>query len=564
MFQKTAFLLIFCLMTTPIFSADKAHTKQPADAVYLNAKIWTGVASAPRAQAIAIRNGRIQAVAADKEQENELLALRGPKTQIIDVGGRFLMPGFNDAHVHMAGAGLEKLDVELVGVHSYEEMLQRIAHTAANTPTGEWLQGRGWDHTKWADQVLPSRAQVDKVGGDHPAFFERVDGHIGVANSLALKAAGITRTTPDPQGGKIDRDANGEATGILRDAAMMLVLSKIPQPSPARLRRGLELALADAARNGITSVQDNSPWAAFLVFEELENEGKLTARVSEWLDFKNDVPLLQTHRAHHPANDPMLHTGMLKGFMDGSLGSRTAAMLAPYSDDPGNRGLPQFQADELNQMASERQFAGFQMGFHAIGDGGAQLALDAFDTAQRYAKTHGAARDFRNRIEHAQVLTVEQMDRMASLKVIASVQPNHLLTDMHWAEQRIGPERAKHSYPWRELQQRGVRLAFGTDYPVEPITPFRGLYAAVTRKDEAGATSYYPDEAISRESALLNYTSGSAYAEFAEREKGTIAPGMLADFVVLDRDLVHCPPEEILKTQVLRAVVGGKTVYEAK
>ncbi|HEX8925370.1 MAG TPA: amidohydrolase family protein, partial [Terriglobales bacterium] len=383
-------------------------------------------------------------------------------------------------------------------------------------------------------------------------------------NSQALQIAGITRTTADPAGGKIDRDVNGEPTGILRDAAMNLVLSKIPPPSPERLRRGLELALADAARSGITSVQDNSPWTAFLVYEDLEHEGKLTARVSEWLNFTDEVSLLQTHRAHHPATDAMLHTGMLKGFMDGSLGSRTAAMLAPYSDDPGNRGLPQFEADKLNQMASERQAAGFQLGFHAIGDGGAQLALDAFDAAQRYATTHGAARDFRNRIEHAQVLTVEQMDRMAALKVIASVQPNHLLTDMHWAEQRIGPERAKHSYPWRELQQRGVRLAFGTDYPVEPITPFRGLYAAVARKDETGKNSYYPDQAISRESALLAYTSGSAYAEFAEREKGTIAPGMLADFVVLDRDLLHCVPEDILKTQVLRTVVGGKIVYETK
>jgi predicted amidohydrolase YtcJ len=311
-------------------------------------------------------------------------------------------------------------------------------------------------------------------------------------------------------------------------------------------------------------VQDNSPWPSFLVFEELENEVKLTARVSEWLNFNDDVALLQTRRVHHTATDAMLHTGMLKAYMDGSLGSRTAAMLTPYSDDPGNRGLPQFETDKLNQMASERQFAGFQLGFHAIGDGGAQLALDAFDAAQRYASTKGRARDFRNRIEHAQVLSVEQMDRMAALKVIASVQPNHLLTDMHWAEQRIGAERAKHSYPWRELQQRGVHLAFGTDYPVEPITPFRGLYAAVTRKDEAGTMSYYTDQAISREAALLAYTSGSAYAEFAEREKGTIVPGMLADFVVLDRDLVHCAPEEILKTQVLRTVVGGKTVYEAK
>ena len=295
----------------------------------------------------------------------------------------------------------------------------------------------------------------------------------------------------------------------------------------------------------------------------MEREGKLTLRISEWLAFDDPVSLLETHRAHHPATDPMLHTAMLKGFMDGSLGSRTAALLAPYSDDPGNSGLARYEQAKLNRMAIERAAAGFQMGFHAIGDRAVQMALDAFAAAEAAARENNQSRDFRFRIEHDQVITPDQFAQYRKLGVIASMQPNHLLTDMNWAMERIGPERAKTSYPWKEFLDSGVPLAFGTDYPVEPITPFRGIYAAVTRMNEAGTKSYFPDQKLTIEQALAAYTTGSAYAQFAEKEKGTLAPGMLADFVVLDRDLTKVAPPEILKTRVLRTVVGGKTVYEA-
>jgi predicted amidohydrolase YtcJ len=264
----------------------------------------------------------------------------------------------------------------------------------------------------------------------------------------------------------------------------------------------------------------------------------------------------------------MLHTGMLKGYMDGSLGSRTAALLAPYSDDPGNSGLPQYQQPELNRMATERLAAGFQLGFHAIGDRAAQMALDAFAAAESGPQGHAApgattARDFRLRIEHDQVIAPNQFAQFKKLGAIASVQPNHLLTDMNWAESRIGPERAKTSYPWKQFADNGVPLAFGTDYPVEPINPFRGIYAAITRKNETGTKEYFPEQKVTIEQALAAYTIGSAYAEFAEKQKGTLAPGMLADFVVLDRDLTSVAPPEILKMHVLRTVVGGKAVYEA-
>jgi hypothetical protein len=294
----------------------------------------------------------------------------------------------------------------------------------------------------------------------------------------------------------------------------------------------------------------------------------LTARISEWLTFDDSIDELNRKRNSHPASDTMLHTGMLKGFMDGSLGSKTAALLEPYSDDPGNSGLPQYEAAKLNAMSKERVLAGYQIGFHAIGDKGVQLALDAFAEAEKAAKEakvkaadSGNSNDYRLRVEHAQVTTPQQILRFKELKVIASMQPSHLLTDMNWAESRLGPQRAEHSYAWAAFLRNGVGLAFGTDYPVEPVTPFRGLYSAVTRMSEDGKKSYYPAQKLNIEQAIAAYTTGAAFAEFAEKQKGKLEPGMLADFVVLDRDITAAPPPKILTTKVLRTVVGGKTVY---
>lgn len=557
-------IAVVILLNLNVLATDPPQkTSEGPDAIFVNGDIYTQ-ASPARVQAIAVRDGRVFGVGSN----DEIRKLKQARTQVVDLGGHFVMPGFNDAHCHLASGGMRQLEVDLTGSKSLAEMQERIAARAKTAKPGEWIAGSGWDHTLWPGQKLPTRQDLDSVTGEHPAAFVRVDGHIAIVNTAALKAAGVTPQTKPPEGGAFDRDAQGELTGIVRESAQDVIRAKIPPPTPAQRRQAAELALANAARWGLTSAQDNSGWEDFLVYEDMEREGKLTLRISEWLRFNDPVELLQKHRAHHSSEDRMLRTGMLKGFMDGSLGSRTAALLAPYSDDPGNSGLPQYQQPDLNRLASERVAAGFQLGFHAIGDRAVQMALDAFAESVRNARERDlpggkSPQTVRFRIEHDQVIAPNQFEQYRKLGVIASMQPNHLLTDMNWAMERLGPDRARTSYPWKQFLDSGVRLAFGTDYPVEPITPFRGIYAAVTRKNEDGTKEYFPEQKLTIDQALAAYTTGSAYAEFAEREKGTLAKGMLADFVVLDRDLTKVSPQEILKTQVLRTVVGGKTVYSA-
>jgi predicted amidohydrolase YtcJ len=467
------------------------------------------------------------------------------------------------------------LTVDLTGVRSLQEFRGKIRARVENAAPTEWIKGSGWDETLWHEKELPTRWDIDEVTTDHPVYLERVDGHIAVANTLALKMARVTVASKDPEGGQIGRDATGTPNGILRETARDAVAGIMPPPTPDQRHQAIEAALQDITRSGITSVQDNSDsengsayWDDFQVFEQLEKEGKLTVRISEWLPFGAPLGELEKRRGAHSPGDNMLHTGMLKGFLDGSLGSHTAALLQPYSDDPKNSGLARYEQAKLNQMSEERLTAGFQIGFHAIGDKAVDMALAAFSEAEKTAhakeiKSADGTANYRLRVEHDQVTNPTQVARFRELKVIASMQPSHLLTDMHWAEARLGPGRAAHSYAWAEFVNHTVPLAFGTDYPVEPVAPFRGLYAAVTRKSEDGKQEYFPAQKLTIEQAIAAYTSGSAFAEFAEKEKGTLAPGMLADFVVLDRDLTSIAPEKILGTQVLRTVVGGKTVYQA-
>jgi predicted amidohydrolase YtcJ len=548
------------------------ETKPKADIIFEHANVYTGVpanvqfSSIVREEAIAVRGDRILAVGKKIDMEK----LKGPQTQVVDLGGHFVMPGFNDAHLHLSDAGMTKLSVDLTGVKSLEELRSRVDKKVGESKAGDWILGSGWDETLWPVKVPPTRWDLDEVSNGHPVFLVRIDGHIAVANTRALQLGSITLASRNPQGGRIDRNENGEPTGILRETAQAAVLEVIPKPSHRLRREGLELALADLAEHGVTSAQDYSPvWEDFQIYEELEKEGKLTARISEWLPFDDPVEELSQKRDSHPQSDLMLHTGMLKGFMDGSLGSHTAALLAPYADDPNNSGLPRYEAAKLNEMTKDRVLAGFQIGFHAIGDKGVQMALDAFAGAEKAAQeAHVRAPDgsneFRLRIEHAQVTTPAQIAQFKALKVIASMQPSHLLTDMRWAQDRLGPKRAATSYAWLAFLNKGVPLAFGTDYPVEPVTPFRGLYAAVTRQSEDGKQEYFPAQRLTLDQAIAAYTAGSAFAEFAEKEKGRLVPGMLADFVVLDRDVTAASPEKILATKVLRTVVGAKTVYEAK
>jgi len=541
--------------------------------IYINARIYEPASTDARAkhcsessdirvtadclESIAVRDDKIAAIGPTKEI---LERYRNKDSRVIDLDGHFVMAGFNDTHVHLASAGFERLNVDLEGVKSLQEMQERIGQRVKTAAAGEWIVGRGWDHTLWEGKQLPTRMDLDLVTAGRPAIFTRVDGHIAVANSAALAAAGINRNTADPPGGRFDRGPGGELTGIARETATDLITSHIPAHTSAERRRALELATDDAIRHGVTSVQDYSTWDDFLAFEQMERDGVLHLRVTEWLSFDDPLDVLEKHRASHPANDPMLHTGFLKGFMDGSLGSRTAALFAPYADDPGNSGIPQYDQQKLNDMTVERAKAGFQIGFHAIGDRAVSMALNAFSAAE----AAGYGKDLRFRIEHAQVTAPGDFERFHELGVIASMQPSHLLSDMRWAEARLGPERTGTSYAWKSFLDHGVVLAFGTDYPVEPVTPFRGIYAAVTRMDEAGTSSYHPEQRLTIEQALHAYTVTAAYAEFAEDQVGKLLPGYLADFVVLDRDITRIPAEQILETKVLRTVVGGKTVWEMK
>jgi predicted amidohydrolase YtcJ len=548
-----------CMIVATLFA--RAIHAQTADLIITNAVIYTGEGLAEghpqTVQAIAVLNGKILAAGTNQE----VLRLKGPNTEVRNLDTLhthvYVFPGFNDAHTHLGEAGMTKTNVDLAGVHSRAEMMGRIADFARNSPPGHWLLGGRWDQTLWPDKSLPTRQQLDEVTAGHPAFLSRVDGHIALANTAALEAAHITGKTTPPEGAAIDLDSSGQPTGILRESAQDLMSKVIPPASNEGRRRGIELAIADALSNGVTSVQDNSDWQDFLIYEQLEKENKLNLRITEWLPFKASLEELQRIRAHHPADDSLLHSGQLKGFMDGSLGSRTAAMKSPYADDPHNTGLPQFTQSELDPMTLERAQAGFQLGFHAIGDEAASMALSAFEQP-------GVPRTARNRIEHAQVVDPADILRFRQLGVIASMQPSHLLTDMNWAEARLGPKRAAYSYAWKAFLDAGVPLAFGTDYPVEAISPFRGLYAAITRMNEAGTRSYYPAQKITHGQALAAYTQGSAYAEFAEKSKGKLLPGYAADFVLIDRDLYSVDPQSLLHANALETFVSGKQVFLAR
>jgi predicted amidohydrolase YtcJ len=549
-----------------------AATGPKADAIYIHANVYTGVpansqfSSIDREEAIAVRGDRILAVG----KNTDIQRFKGPQTQVVDLSGHFVMPGFNDAHLHLADAGLQKLNVDLKGVNSLDEMRERLRAGVEKTKPGEWVLGGGWDETLWAIKSLPSRWDLDAVSMGRPVMLDRVDGHLAVANTRALQLASITLASRDPRGGHIDRDENGQPTGLLRDTAQQAVRAAIPAPSRDKMREDLEAALDDLAAHGVTSAQDYSPaWENFQIYEELEKEGKLTTRISEWLPFDESVEELTRKRDSHPQSDLMLHTGMLKGFMDGSVGGHTAALQEPYADDPSTSGLPRYDVENLNAMAKERVLAGFQLGFHAIGDKGVQMALDAFAQAEKAAreqkvKAANGGDDYRLRVEHAQIATPAEVAEFKQLKVVASMQPSHVLTDMRWSEMRLGSKRTPNTYVWNSFLSKGVTLAFGTDYPVEPVSPFRGLYAAITRKSEDGKQEYFPAQRLTMDQAIAAYTAGSAFAEFEEKEKGKLVAGMLADFVVLDRDVTAVSPEKVLATKVLRTVVGGKTVYEAK
>ncbi len=533
---------------------------QPAASlVLLNGKVWTVNDRQPRAEAVACLGSRIVAVGSN----GEIRKWVGPGTEAIDLGGKLVLPGFNDAHVHFFNGGENLAGVQLRDAKSEDEFRRRIAEFAATQPAGRWITGGGWDHENWTPARLPTRQLIDAASAGHPVFVDRLDGHMALANSAALQLAGITRDTPDPPGGTIVRDAAGEPTGVLKDAAMERMERTIPAPSQDQIADAVRAAMRYAAENGVTSVQDMSAAPAILrVYQTLAAHGELTVRIS------GHQPLATWERLaavglHADFGGEKLHIGGLKGFSDGSLGSTTALFFEPYLDAPNTSGLANSEMIPESKMQSHilgADRAGLQVAIHAIGDKANHLVLGMYEEAER----ENGARDRRFRIEHAQHLLREDIPRFGKLHVIASMQPYHSIDDGRWAEKRIGPERAKTTYAFRTLLDTGAVLAFGSDWPVAPMVPLMGIYAAATRRtlDGKHPDGWVPEQKITVAEAIRAYTMGSAYASFDEKIKGSIEPGKVADMVVVSDDILSMPAVEIEKARVEITVFDGKVVYQ--
>ena len=549
------------LLMTILASAIPIASAQPeATLVLINGKIWTVNEAQPRAEAVACVGSRIVAVGTTADIRKWI----GAKTQVIDLAGRLAVPGFNDAHVHFASGGENLASVQLRDAKSEDEFRARIAAFAAKLPAGRWITGGGWDHENWTPARLPTRQLIDEASAGHPAFVSRLDGHMALANSKALQLAGITRETPDPPGGTIVRDASGEPTGVLKDAAMGRVDRVMPAPSADQIADAVRAAMKYAAENGVTSVQDMSASPEVLrVYQTLLARGELTVRIS------GHQPLATWQRLaavglHAAFGSDKLHIGGLKGFADGSLGSTTALFFEPYLDAPNTSGLAGSEMIPESKMLDNvlgADRAGLQVAIHAIGDKANHIILGMYEEAEH----RDGARDRRFRIEHAQHLRMDDIPRFGKLHVIASMQPYHCIDDGRWAEKRIGPERAKGTYAFRTLLDSGALLAFGSDWDVAPMQPLMGIYAAATRRtlDGKHPDGWVPEQKITVAEAIRAYTMGSAYASFDEKIKGSIEPGKLADIVVLAQDILSVPPVEIEKARVAITIFDGKIVYQS-
>ncbi|HEX7315223.1 MAG TPA: amidohydrolase [Pyrinomonadaceae bacterium] len=549
------------------------QTRRNVSLVLTGGKVFTADARATLAEAVAVEGARIVAVGTSRD-----IAARYTAARTIDLKGRLVTPGFNDAHIHFLGGGLSLLRVNLVGAKTLAEAKARVAARVRELPAGAWVTGRGWDHTLWGG-AWPTKKDLDEVAPANPVILQRVDGHVSWANTLALQKANVTRETRAPQGGEILHDAAGEPTGILKETAGGLVMSVVPQPTRAEQMEALTRALAEARRYGITSVQANDVPSseATPLYRELLKDGKLTVRVAEWQQFERTVEELKRERAEFASHkdDPLrLKLTALKGYVDGTLGSRTSAMLAPFADDPHNSGIPRMPPEQLTKMIVERDAAGLQIALHCIGDRANRMALDGFKAAREKRGPQAGliihvgqtrlAYEPRHRVEHAQVVSPLDFARFRDLGVIASMQPSHAISDKRWAQERLGEYRVLGAYSWHTFMAHGVPVPFGTDWPVEPINPYLGLYAAVTRQSIEGDPSggWWPEERLSIEDAIRNYTAASAYASFDESRKGRIVEGMLADLVVHSKDLLTIAPREILQTEADITVFDGRVVYE--
>jgi predicted amidohydrolase YtcJ len=529
-----------------------------SDLILTDASVWTADPDRPRAEAVAVRDGTIVRVGSAREVRSAV----GPARETIDLKGALVLPGFFDSHTHFLTGGEALSRVQLRDVTSRQEFRARIAAQVKAAGPGEWILQGDWDHQSFSPSELPTKDWIDDLTPANPVFVARFDGHMALANSLALSKAGIGRGTPAPSGGEIVKDpATGDPTGILKDAALDLVDRLVPEPSLNERVRAAEAALRLAAERGITSIHDMSGPSSFEAYQELWRRNALTARLYVYFPI-TEVDRLIEMGLRGPFGDDRLRLAGLKGFVDGSLGSGTAYFFEPYADDPTTRGLlngQMFPEGIMEQRVLKADRAGLPVAVHAIGDRANALLLDIFE---RVLAADGP-RDRRWRIEHAQHLRPGDIVRMAKLGVIGSVQPYHAIDDGRWAEKKIGPERCRTTYAFRSLLDAGVTLALGSDWTVAPLDPLSGIYAAVTRAtlDGRNPGGWHPEQKITVEEAIRGYTMGGAYAEFTEARKGSIKEGKLADLVVLDRDILRESPERIKDARVLLTILGGKVVY---
>ena len=538
-----------------MFGKPLAVAAMVVNIVIVNARVWTGDARRPWADAVAIAGDRISAVGSSAE-----VMKRAGGARVIDARGAMVVPGFTDTHVHFIDGGFRLASVQLRDARTPAEFVARIKAFAATVPAGTWILGGDWDHQNWGGE-LPTRAWLDSVTPEHPVFVTRLDGHMSVANSLALRLAGVTRATPDVAGGEIVRDAAGEPAGVLKDNATSLVERVIPPPSAEMNDRALEAAMTYVASHGVTAVHNMGSWDDLATVERAHAAGRLRTRVYAAVPLATWPRLAEYVKARGGTGDSWFHYGALKGFVDGSLGSHTAAMLEPFTDAPSDRGFYVTSLEERHAAIRGADAAGLQVFVHAIGDRAIREQLDLF---ARVAQENGP-RDRRFRIEHAQHIAPADVSRFAALGVIASMQPYHAIDDGRWAERVIGPERAKGTYAFRSLLEAGAQVAFGSDWFVAPPTPLEGIYAAVTRRTLDGAydpDGWVPGERITVEQALRAYTATAAFAGFDEGQRGVLRAGMLADLVMIDRDLTRIPVAEIREAKVLLTMVGGRIVHE--
>jgi predicted amidohydrolase YtcJ len=529
-----------------------------ASLVVTGARVWTGDPVLPWAEAVAVAGEDILAVGSLEE----ISALIDEGTEVVVSDGGMLVPGFIDTHVHFLAGGASIASVQLRDARTPEEFARRIEAFAKTVEPGEWIAGGAWDHMLWGGE-LPHRDWIDAVTPDNPLWVSRLDGHMALANSLAMKQAGVDADTPDVAGGEIIRDEDGRPTGILKDNAMLLVQEAIPQPTERQLDSHLDAAMRYVAANGVTTVHDMfdnvaDGWAGLETYRRAAARGELMTRIyavtplGQWQMLVADIE-------RHGRGNEWLKTGAVKGFMDGSLGSHTAAMLEPFSDTPGESGFLLDSLQNLTTMMLGADAAGLQLNIHAIGDKAIRDLLDIFHDVAR----QNGERERRFRMEHAQHIHADDIPRFAVQGVIASMQPYHAIDDGRWAEDVIGAERATTTYAFRSLIDSGAHVALGSDWFVAPADPIEGIYAAVTRRtlDGRNPGGWIPEQKISVEQALRGYTYEAAYASFEEDRKGTIRPGMLADLVLLDRDLTTIPPETIRNAKVLKTIVGGRVVH---